>query len=178
MHIIIGALGSIASILWIFYRLAQAGIDLGGLNPFLWRRRRRWRKKYETNPIYTIEKPLEAAALVLTATAKVTGEISSEEKRELLKIFESEFHVSKREAAGLLLSSTFLIGRGDEIRESLGKVLEPSAPHFTSEQAESVLRQAEKVAKAGGEPAVVQKEFLSCLSKHLRPDPGPNTKWA
>ncbi len=178
MHVVLGALGSITTIMWILYRLAQAGIDLGGLNPFLWTRRRRWRKKYETNPIYTIEQPLDAAALVLTATAKVTGEITSEEKRLLLRIFEREFHGTKRDAAALLASSTFLIGQGDEIRDSLEKILEPSAANFTPEQAESVILLANKIAYAGGEATEVQKEFLSSLSKHFKPDSGEKKKWA
>ncbi|MBT2771614.1 TerB family tellurite resistance protein [Halomonas sp. ISL-60] len=178
MHIILGALGSIATILWVLYRFAELGVDLGGLNPFLWRRRRRWRKQYDANPIYSIEKPIEAAALALTATAKVNGEISSEEKRELLAIFENEFHVSKREAVDLLASSTFLIGRGDEIRNSLEKVLAPSVPNFTSEQAESVLNLANKIAKTGGEPTAVQIEFISSLHKHLMPESGEKAKWS
>ena len=177
MHIILGVLGSLVTILWIFYRLAELGVGLGGLNPFLWRRRRRWRKQYEANPIYSIDKPIEAAALVLTATAKVTGEISSEEKCELLAIFEGEFHVSKREAADLLASSTFLIGRGDEIRDSLEKVLAPSVANFTPEQAESVVKLAHRVAQTGGEPTTVQVAFISSVHKHLMPEVGEKTKW-
>jgi len=43
MHIIIAFLGTIVTILVLLDRLAQAGISLGGLNPFLWRRRRKWK---------------------------------------------------------------------------------------------------------------------------------------
>ncbi len=45
MHVIIGVLGSIITILILLNRLAEAGIDLGGLNPFLWKRRRQWKQK-------------------------------------------------------------------------------------------------------------------------------------
>jgi len=44
MHFILGLLGTIVTILILLNRLADAGIDLGGLNPFLWHRRRKWRK--------------------------------------------------------------------------------------------------------------------------------------
>ena len=37
MHIILGVLGAVITILILLNRLAEAGIDLGGLNPFLWR---------------------------------------------------------------------------------------------------------------------------------------------
>ena len=40
MHIILGALGSIVTILYMLDRL---GIDIGGLNPFYWYRRRAFR---------------------------------------------------------------------------------------------------------------------------------------
>ena len=39
MPVILGFLGSIATILVLLRQLAEAGIDLGGLNPFLWKRR-------------------------------------------------------------------------------------------------------------------------------------------
>lgn len=40
MHIVLGLLGTLVTILWLLYRLAEMGIDLGGLNPWAWRRRR------------------------------------------------------------------------------------------------------------------------------------------
>ena len=60
MHIIFGLLGTIVTILILLNRLADAGIDLGGLNPFLWSRRRKWRKQYEGNPVFKIENPMDA----------------------------------------------------------------------------------------------------------------------
>ena len=51
MHIIISLLGTIITVLVLLNRLAQAGISLGGLNPFLWKRRQKWKKQYEGNPI-------------------------------------------------------------------------------------------------------------------------------
>jgi len=46
MHVIIGFLGSVVTILWLLHRLAEMGIDMGGLNPWTWRRRRNFRQKY------------------------------------------------------------------------------------------------------------------------------------
>ena len=43
MHVILGILSSIVAIL---YALDRLGIDLGGLNPFYWYRRRAFAKKY------------------------------------------------------------------------------------------------------------------------------------
>ena len=63
MHIVLGALTTIVTILWLLHRLAEMGIDLGGLNPWYWRRRRAWRKKYEGDPIYAVEDPIDVAAI-------------------------------------------------------------------------------------------------------------------
>ena len=45
MPYLLGFLGLLVTVLILLSRLADAGIDLGGLNPFLWRRRRAWRQK-------------------------------------------------------------------------------------------------------------------------------------
>ena len=96
MHIIISLLGTIITILILLNRLAEAGISLGGLNPFLWRRRQKWKKQYEGNPIYQIDSPLDLAALLATATAKADGDMSSDEKKALLDLFQNEFNVDRK----------------------------------------------------------------------------------
>jgi hypothetical protein len=86
MHIIIGALGTIVTMLILLNKLAEAGIDLGGLNPFLWHRRRKWQKKYEGNPIYQIENAMDVTAILLVATAKVDGDMTKNDKSLITKI--------------------------------------------------------------------------------------------
>lgn len=70
-------------------------IVLGALNPWSWRRRRKWRAAYEANPVFSITSPMEVTALLI--------------------------------AAALLTSSTHLLGKGDEVNQSLAGVLQPSA---------------------------------------------------
>ncbi len=95
MHVVLGALGTLVTILWLLYRLAEMGIDLGGLNPFLWQRRRRWKQQHDANPGYKIDTPLEATALLMTAVAKADGDMSAEEKTELLTVFRRVSHVGE-----------------------------------------------------------------------------------
>ena len=90
MHVLLGILGAIVTILILLKRLADAGIDLAGLNPFLRQRRRQWRNKVEGNPIHAISSPMELTALLMTATAKIDGDMSSEEKKALLSFMERE----------------------------------------------------------------------------------------
>lgn len=160
MHIVLGILGAIVTILILLNRLAEAGIDLGGLNPFLWQRRRRWRKRLEGNPIYQIESPMDATALLVVATAKADGDISLEEKKTVLSLFQREFNLSKRDAAGLFVSSAYLLGKGEEVRENLEKILKPSLEYFTEEQAQSALELLKAVCEIDSSADDLKREFV------------------
>ena len=177
MHVIIGLLGSIVTILWLLHRLAEMGIDLGGLNPFLWQRRRKWRKQYEANPVFLLDGPMEVTALLIAATAKADGDMSSEEKREILSIFENEFQLSKRDAAGLLISSSHLLGKGDEVRDQLDKVLNPSLEHFTKEQAVSAIELIKRISELGGPATEMQSELTHNATVILERPITPKKKW-
>lgn len=88
MHVVLGLLGSLITILYLLDRM---GVDLGGLNPFYWRRRRAWAVKYQGDPIYSVEDPIHVAALLIVGVAKLDGEISAEQKKIILSLFESRF---------------------------------------------------------------------------------------
>lgn len=48
--------------------------------------------------MFSLDGPLEVAAMLATSIAKIDGEISSEEKQALLTLFQSEFGKTEREA--------------------------------------------------------------------------------
>ena len=78
MHLVIGFLGSLVTILYLLDRL---GIDLGGLNPFHWYRRRAFAQKYGADPIYSIEDPIHVASLMVIGAAKLGGDLTQEQKQ-------------------------------------------------------------------------------------------------
>lgn len=176
MHIILGALGTIVTILWLLHRLAEMGVSLGGLNPWLWRRRRKWRAQHVANPIYKVDRPLDATALVLTAVAKADGDISAQDKAMLLGIFENEFRLSARDAASLLTASTHLFGRGDEMRDNLKGVLAPSLDAFSDEQVASVKALMSKVG--GADATALQRELIERVTEVFAATEKPAGKWA
>lgn len=178
MHIVLGILGSIITILILLNRLAEAGIDLGGLNPFLWQRRRRWRQKFEGNPIFHIDSPMETTALLMAAAAKVDGDMSAEQKRNILSLFRDEFNLSRRNAAGLLISSTYLLGDGEELRNNLEKIMTPSLDKFTEEQGHSAIKLLAQVAKADGSVSELQRELIDRAGAVLSKKYEPMSKWA
>jgi uncharacterized tellurite resistance protein B-like protein len=170
-------LGTLVTILWLLYRLAEMGIDLGGLNPFLWQRRRKWKQHYDANPVFKLDNPMEATALLITAVAKADGDMSSEEKHAILDIFEHEFHLSKRDAAGLLISSTHLLGKGEEVRNNLKEVLSPSVGRFSADQASSALELIRRIAATGGSATEMQQELIEKTSAILERQCEPKRKW-
>ncbi|MBL1321238.1 MAG: TerB family tellurite resistance protein [Methylophaga sp.] len=170
MHIVLALLGSIATILMILSRLADAGIDLGGLNPFLWNRRRKWRKKYDGNPLFKIDTPLDATAILMVATAKADGDMSREDKTLLLNLFETKFNLSKKDAAGLMISSAHLLGNGKEFTKNVKSFLEPSKASFSDIQANSAI---ELVSTIAGDPSSMHENvqaFLQHVQQELTPE--------
>lgn len=173
MHILLAFLTTLASVLWALDRL---GIDLGWFNPWSWQRRRRWQKQYHANPAFSLESPVEAIALLLTATAKIDGDLSLEEKLELKKIFENSFHLSAKDASELLNSSVFLLGTGQEVFKRPKDVLVPNLEKFTSEQKNSSMDLLKQIANVGGSPSEPQQEFISNIKIQLIPEE-PNSDW-
>ncbi len=145
---ILAVLGVIVTILILMKRLADAGIDLGGLNPFLWQRRRKWKAKLEGNPIYQIDSPMDAVALYMVAVTKMDGDMTEEDKKRLLDLFTNDFKLTQKEAASLMVSSSHLLGNGEEACNNVAKVFERSLDNFTDTQMQS---SRELIRKAAGD---------------------------
>lgn len=143
---ILAVLGVIVTILILLNRLANAGIDLGGLNPFLWQRRRNWKNKLEGNPIYQIESPMDAVALYMVAIVKADGDMTKEDKGNILRLFSDSFKLSEKESSSLLVSSSHLLGNGEEVQDNVAKVMEKSLSDFTDAQMKSSQQLLREVA--------------------------------
>jgi len=174
MHFILAFLGAIVTILILINRLTEAGIDLTWLNPFTWRRRRAWRKKYQGNPIFKLSEPLEVAALLATSVAKIDGEISKQEKETLLALFQSEFGRNEKEASDLLMSSVFLFGNGDDALSKPERIMEESLEKFTEAQARSVANLLKAISEIDSVNADEKNKFVdkvvATFDKHFKGD--------
>ncbi|KPZ73792.1 MULTISPECIES: hypothetical protein [unclassified Pseudoalteromonas] len=76
MHVVLGVLGIVVTILVLLNKLQEGGIDIGWLNPFSWHRRRKFRKHHDLNPAFKLDSPMDVAALYMVAVAKIDGEMS------------------------------------------------------------------------------------------------------
>jgi len=167
MHVLLALVTALATILFVLEKL---GIDVGWLNPWAWSRRRRWLKQLHVNPAFNLDSPMEAVALLLVATARIEGELSSEEKNELRRIFEETFKQSDEEVSSLLISSTYLFGSGEEVISRPESVLERSLGKFSQEQKESTLEVLNRIANIGSPPSAMQVKFIQAIERALLPD--------
>jgi len=175
MHILIGFLGSVVTVLYLLDRL---GIDLGGMNPFHWYRRRAFVKKYGSDPIYSIEDPVHIAALLVIGSAKLDGDLTAEQKKAAQDQFKSEFSMDEREASQLFGSAAHLLAAPQLIDTQLEKLADRNKDDFSSEQASSLMRMMVKVASADGSLSARQQEFIDGVrSAYIKEAKGEGT-WA
>lgn len=177
MHIVLGALAAIVTILVLLSRLADAGIYLGGLNPFLWKRRRAWRQKLQGNPIHTLQDPKDIAGLLVVGLAKLGGDISTEEKQAVLREFDATLMLGRRGATELLGSSAFLLGDTREFQEHLDRILDNAREKLSPAQTESVLAIMGRIAAVAGTPSEQQSRLLESARAKLGPAPAPRGTW-
>ena len=177
MHIILGVLGLIVTILVLINRLSDAGIDIGWLDPFKWNRRRRWRQAYHADPVFAIEDPMKSTAGLMYTMAKCSGDISREEKACILSIFRETFKLTDREATDLLSTCSYHIKDEDVVKNNVLKYLRPSIDNFAEEQKHSAFSLIEKVAFCEGRPNEKQAGLLGNIKKILIPEEPKFKKW-
>jgi uncharacterized tellurite resistance protein B-like protein len=178
MHILIGLISSIVALLYAFHRLAEMGIYLGGLNPFYWRRRRAWRKKYQGDPIYALEDPMEVAAAIVVGVAKLDGDISASEKAEAIAKFAQSFSLSDKDALQLFASSSHLLGQPQVIGTQIDGLLERHRKLFTAEQIDSLVAMITTVTSADGALTAEQESYVGKVRLCAGTPPPADGTWA
>jgi len=133
----------------------------GGMNPFYWRRRRAWAKKYQGDPIYSVEDPMHVAALLVVGTAKLDGDLSAEQKKLTLDQFESKFSLDSQAASELLGSAVHLLGAPQVIDPQLKTLANKNKDLFAREQAESMIQMMMDIAKVDGDLSAKQDEYIA-----------------
>jgi len=177
LHIILGLLGTIVTILVLLNRLADAGIDIRAFNPFLWHRRRKWRQLQNGNPLYRLDSPMDTAGVLVVGAAHADGAISLEEKKLIQSIFMSEFNLSAKDSAGLFTSSVFMIGESVDLHLKLKSILKPSKEKFTDSQIESTMKMISQVVSISGSSHPNVAEYMAEVERLLCPSTGGNEVW-
>ena len=177
MHIVIAAITALAGLLWALNSLQRSGFSFSSINPFLAYRRWQWRRTYGGRPIFQLQQPMEVAAVLLLGVAKADGDITSDQKRELQAMFQSEFDISRDEAADLLLASSHLIRDEIYIVDHLDKILERSAPRFEPATVGSLLGMMRRVAALDGSINTEQQKLIDTTERFFSSRQQAPGKW-
>jgi len=152
------------------------GVNLGGLNPFDWRRRRAFAKKYGADPIFSVENPVDVAALLIIGISKLDGDLSAEQKRVAQEQFESNFSIDSRAATQLFGSAAHLLAAPQLIESQLESLAEQNKDLFTQDQAESMIEIMIEVASGDGELSERQETFINQMrSRFIRSETSEGT---
>jgi uncharacterized tellurite resistance protein B-like protein len=177
MHVLIAAITAIAGLLWALNSLQRSGFNLNSLNPFLAYRRWRWNRSHGMKPIYRLERPMDVAAVLLLGVAKADGAITSDQKKELLALYQDEFEISRDEASDLLLASSHLIRDEIYIVDHLDKILAPSAERFETDSVASLLRMMRKMAALDGSINGEQQKLIDATEAYFTARAPKAQKW-
>jgi len=164
---IIAVISALAGLIWALSALQRSGFDFNSLNPFLAWRRWQWRKTYGDKPLYKLDRPIDVAAVLLLGVAKADGEITSEQKKELLGMFQSEFGLTREVASDLLRASSHLIRDEIYLVDRLDKILERSAASFERETADSLLGMMRRMATLEGSINGEQQKLLDATEGYF-----------
>lgn len=177
MHILIALLTAAAGLAWGLYRLQHSGVDLNSFNPFYWLRRRKWQRQLGTKPIHRLERPMDAAAVLVVGMAKLEGDLSREHKAEIIELFIREFQVSREVAVELFAASTHLLQDVANLTAEVHHILAPTRGQFKQEQVSSLLRMLRQAATAEGPASPAQLTLLDTVTPQLEIKLDPARKW-
>lgn len=175
MHVLLGLLGSMVTVL---YLLDRAGIDLGGLNPFYWYRRRAFAKKYGADPIFSIDDPLHVASLLVIGVAKLEGDLTAAQKAVAREQFVTNFSMDSRAASELFGSAAHLLAAPQLLDSQLEKLADRNKDRFSKEQVDSLVDMMTRVASADGNVSPSQQAFISGVRSRFVQQEQPRGTWA
>lgn len=174
---IIAVITALAGLLWALTALTRSGFEFDSLNPFLAVRRWRWSREYGAKPLYKLERPMDAAAVLLVATCKADGVMSAEQKQALLSMFEQRFELSETEASQLLAATIHLLRNELSIADSVDKILERSSARFEDEQVKELAAMMRRIAAMDGSINAEQEKLISTAEAYFQRLHAPQQKW-
>ena len=177
MHIIIGLITALGGLIWALVALQRAGFSLSSLDPFAWYRRSQWKKQHNAKPLHNLATPLDVAAVLLLGVAKCEGEISTDQKKALLSIFERTFQQSSDQAADLLLASSHMIRNEIYLVDQLPKILAKSTPAFTEAHVASLLNLMQQISEAESTPNQEQIKLINATEHYFKTVLKPKNAW-
>ena len=155
MHIVLGALAVIGTIIFIWYRLRDAR-EAGGemldaadsLRASV--RRIMYKRKHDKHPADVVDDPRLAASGIAVAVATMDGPISQAEIAALTRVSREIFDVSEREALDIVSFGRWVAGQCNTNAEAVRRLSKIVAREAGPEASGDMIRLITEVATAGG----------------------------
>lgn len=167
MHIILGVLGTAATLMFAIAALKRSGVDLGGLNPHALYRRVQWNRKAGSNPLYGLREPLDLVSVLLVGVAKCEGAITVSQKDKIIEILMTEFALDRDVADDQLVAATFMTRNEVYILDKLPAIVVNFMKQVTSEQQSLLLSMMQQVATVDGAPNIEQIKLIEATEEVL-----------
>lgn len=177
MHIVLALLTAVGGIAWALYRLQNSGVNLNAFNPFHWQRRRKWQQQLGTRPVHNLQSPLEAAAVLVISMALLEGELTREQKRQVIQLFSEEFSISEEQALELYTALSHMLRNESNIIAEVPNILSPTLDQFSQSRRDSLLKMLRVVASSEGKPTEFQQEFLSAIENVFSHNEEESANW-
>lgn len=177
MHIIIGVITALGGLIWAMVALQNAGVNLNSFNPYFWLRRHRWQKLYGTQPIYNLDSALDMAAALVVGVVKQEGDISREQKAELISLFQADFNLPRQRAVELFGASVHLLKDVIDFEDTVSRMMPRCKQKFTLDQATSLRELLLKAVRIEGDPNEKQSRLVAKIAGELLPEDAPVGQW-
>lgn len=178
MGIVLEILGLIITFTMAMEALRRFGIDVGWLNPLTFFRRRAWRKKVTTPPLYTLEHPVDVVAVLALATVQTSGSITVQQKTGVQALLQEKLSLSESDAGSLWLASAHMLRNRSLAVSELPAVLQRSAGKFTDYHVQTL--QAMMRAAALIEPPInaAQQELMDAVDAYFAKKKASSGPWS
>lgn len=170
MHIILGLLTLLTAFFIAYKHFNDAGFSLSSINPFLWKRRRDWDQRRQTNPLFILENNQDVAATLWFIIAKLDGELTRESKTELLNDYQTQLNMDANDAQQTLQQVSFMLEQYPIVRADIASILNPEClGRLTDEQRQIIINHLPIIAEREGSPSDEQQQWITDIKQRLSP---------
>jgi len=178
MSIILEILGLIITFTMAMEALRRFGIDVGWLNPLTFFRRRAWRQKVTTPPLYTLEHPVDVVAVLALAMVQATGAVTAEQKEGVLALLRQHLSLAEADASNLWIASSHMLRNRALAPGEVPAVLERSADKFTSYHVQTLRSVMLGAAQIAPPVSADQQRLLDAVDAYFAKKQAAAQPWA
>lgn len=178
MAVILEILGLIITFTMAMEALRRFGIDVGWLNPLAFFRRRAWKKKTSTPPLYALEHPVDVVAVLALAMVQATGAVTVEQKEGVLALLRQHLGLADPDANSLWLASSHMLRNRPLAVSEVPAVLERSADKFTSYHVQTLRSVMQGAAQITPPASGEQQQLLDAVDAYFAKKQDAARPWA